>query len=52
MSDLQPTSEEHVKRYASEILAENVKWAERMNQRFPQYFPDPRGKQAPKVSWV
>jgi hypothetical protein len=38
-----------VEKYASEFLASNLKWAQRMNQVFPQYFPDSSTKQEPKV---
>ncbi|KAH0836415.1 carbonic anhydrase [Lanmaoa asiatica] len=52
MSDIKSTSSGRVEEYASEILSANVKWAERLNQTFPQYFPDPRSKQEPKILWL
>jgi len=50
MSDLNPGAS--VQEYASKILAENAKWAARLNQTFPPYFPDPKEKQAPKILWL
>ncbi|KIJ20616.1 carbonate dehydratase [Paxillus involutus ATCC 200175] len=41
-----------VEKYASEFLASNLKWAQRMNQVFPQYFPDSSAKQEPKILWI
>ncbi|KAF8842375.1 carbonic anhydrase [Paxillus ammoniavirescens] len=41
-----------VEKYASEFLASNLKWAQRMNQVFPQYFPDSDAKQEPKIFWI
>ncbi|KIK95005.1 hypothetical protein PAXRUDRAFT_25689 [Paxillus rubicundulus Ve08.2h10] len=41
-----------VEKYASEFLASNLKWAQRMNQAFPQYFPNSSAKQEPKILWV
>lgn len=35
--------------HASNTLSANVRWAQNMHQIFPQYFPDPKVKQAPKV---
>ena len=51
MSDHKSTADVHVEEYTSKILSANMKWAERMNQTFPQYFPKPQDGQEPKVGW-
>jgi len=38
--------------YIFNILPQNVNWAQRLSQFFPQYFPDPKDKQAPKILWI
>ncbi|KAI9568007.1 carbonic anhydrase [Boletus coccyginus] len=38
--------------HASNTLSANVRWAQNMHQIFPQYFPDPKVKQAPKILWI
>ncbi|KAF9219760.1 carbonic anhydrase [Gyrodon lividus] len=54
MSDLKPNpgTAKNVEEYTSDIFASNLNWAQRMTQRFPQYFPDPKDPQAPKILWV
>lgn len=47
MSD--PESSANIKDFTATVLSENVRWAQRLQQTFPQYFPDPQDKQAPKV---
>ncbi|KAF9244092.1 carbonic anhydrase [Melanogaster broomeanus] len=42
----------NVENHASDILAANTEWAQRMTQRFQQYFPDPKSAQAPKILWI
>jgi len=50
MSDLESSA--NIKDYLSSVLSANKNWAERLNQTFPQYFPDPKDKQAPKILWI
>ncbi|KAF8449383.1 carbonic anhydrase [Boletus edulis BED1] len=47
-----PESSMITKDYIYTVLAANKNWAQRLNQTFPQYFPDPKDKQAPKVLWI
>ncbi|KAG9309485.1 carbonic anhydrase [Chiua virens] len=50
MSSLEPSTT--IKGYTATVLEANVKWAERLNQMIPQYFPDPKDRQAPKILWI
>jgi len=43
---------EDVKEYASKLLVSNANWAQRLNQTFPQYFPNIKERQAPKILWL
>jgi len=54
MSDTQSASVTNAlaQSYSSELLAANANWARRLNQTFPQYFANPKVKQAPKIIWL
>ncbi|KAH7885804.1 carbonic anhydrase [Phlebopus sp. FC_14] len=51
-SELSHPNHDDPSQIPAHILAANKRWACRMNQTCPEYFPDPEAKQRPKILWL